>query len=509
MKDSESKMKSPEGQRLYKATEDIIKNNKFKRDLFLISIPTKIHIVSAMMLGRLLKKHYPDCHICFGGAYITISGMGEYFVNEDYCDTFITGPGERKITELLEKLKNNPKGEITARDDKRADINAEINTHPGEQELTRVVLSVGCIWGKCTFCDYPTQNAYFAIKRLDVLLKELENLIENHRKKKFYFITDAIPPGYARLLSNSIISKGWKISWAPRFLRIYREFDAELFRLMKKSGCNFKLVHVGLESFSDRALKLVNKGYTKSVAVRFFAEAEKAGIIIKQINLIYDLPGTSFMDALESVDILERFIETYERLAVFPFQLTSSSYMGKHPEKYGLEIVNKDTGKRKMPFCNNLDYIDRNGFTNDERKTIKNKLYHLHMSLKAGRKYKNLDKRKYNSIKLYSQDKVKIEVKIPSQLEKISTKNGKIYIHSDKLADDIIIESQYFLSKVNPGRWYSVEELASFKKFDNHIKRFINLQETFRYVRELLAIGYFSDVRLIDGGETSENRNLP
>jgi len=195
MSDAERKMESAEGKKMYNATEEIIKDRKFEKDLFLVSVPTKVHIISALMLGKLLKKYYPRSHICFGGPAVTVSKKGQWFVDNGYCDTFITGPGERKVAELLRKLKEKPKGEIYAAENKKIDINLEINESPSNKELTRVVLSTGCPWGKCRFCDYPNLNAYFAIKRIDILIKELENLIENHGKRNFYLITDAIPPG--------------------------------------------------------------------------------------------------------------------------------------------------------------------------------------------------------------------------------------------------------------------------------------------------------------------------
>ena len=321
----------------------------------------------------------------------------------------------------------------------------------------------------------------------------METLIKKHGKRRFSLIGETILPVYARELSAAILKKGWKIKWSPHFMKIDNGFNRNTLLLMKKSGCDFRRVFLGIDVISDSAMKYANKGYFKKDIIRFLENAEKAGIEIGTIGLIYDFPGTRFNELMEGLDILERYSNVFINVRVSKFLLMKNSEMGRHPEKYGLTII-EDAENKRNPLTRTFRFVNKNPLTDDEMKAANKRIYHIQNTCRIFRFYPKIKRREFNFVKVYKPLKWQLFVKIPKQHE-IIRKN--IVIHNSSVPiTDALIESQFFLKNTELGKWYSVEDLASFMQSRNDREEFVNLQKTFRLVRELLVIGYFEDVEL-------------
>src|SRR5262249_7581112 len=184
--------------------------------------------------------------------------------------------------------------------------------------------------------------------------------------RRFSLITEAIPPSFALKFSQLILQRGLKITWSS-FAMIDRHFTCQHFEVMAESGCEHLVV--GLETMTDRVLNLVQKYATGDDNEWFLREAHRAGIRIV-INLIPDLPTTTYEEALSCLDRLERLSETLEGVAIFPFEATQSSQIGRTPVRFGLQAVSTGQATGQAAFAeNHLQIVDA-GMSDEERRQV-------------------------------------------------------------------------------------------------------------------------------------------
>jgi hypothetical protein len=149
---------------------------------------------------------------------------------------------------------------------------------------------------------------------------------------RFTFVTESIPPAFARRMCKLILERGLKIRWTS-FAMVDRRFDRSLLELMAESGCEFLVI--GMETTVTRVLKLVHKSADREENLRFLKDAKAAGVKLR-VNLIPDLPSTTYAEALESLEDIRALADCVTSLAVFPFEPTRSSNVGRNPGKFGL-----------------------------------------------------------------------------------------------------------------------------------------------------------------------------
>ena len=89
------------------------------------------------------------------------------------------------------------------------------------------------------------------------LVDRIESVIQQTGKSGFHFVDEAAPPKLLKELALELIHRRLSISWWTN-IRFERNFSLDLCRLLAASGCI--AVSGGLESVSDRLLKLMNKG---------------------------------------------------------------------------------------------------------------------------------------------------------------------------------------------------------------------------------------------------------
>ena len=105
---------------------------------------------------------------------------------------------------------------------------------------------------------------------------------------------------------------------------------------MVNAGCEYLVI--GLETMTDRVLHLINKAATKEDNIRFSLDARAAGLGIK-VDLIADLPTTTFQEAMDSLATLRKIQDCFSHVAYYPFEVTRSSRIGREPERFGLHTV--------------------------------------------------------------------------------------------------------------------------------------------------------------------------
>ncbi|WP_455355537.1 radical SAM protein [Streptomyces sp. SYSU K217416] len=162
-------------------------------------------------------------------------------------------------------------------------------------------------------------------------------------------MTESIPPAFARRMCKLLVERGLDITWSS-FVMVDRRFDRELLELMAASGCEYLVV--GMETTITRVLKLVHKSADREENLRFLNEAHEAGVRLI-VNLIPDLPSTTYDEALQALRDVEALEHCLQAVSVFPFEATRSSRVGRAPEDFGLVVTEPEEGAWQSQFALN------------------------------------------------------------------------------------------------------------------------------------------------------------
>jgi radical SAM superfamily enzyme YgiQ (UPF0313 family) len=132
----------------------------------------------------------------------------------------------------------------------------DMSKYPRNSAYCSIEGSRGCPYS-CIFCDHSVSGNSYRTKSPKLIAEEL-SFIKRLGFNKAFFVDDefALFKEHAMRLCRIIIKKNLQMRWDAIGLRLDR-VDWETLSLMKKAGC--RQVGVGIESGSDRILKIINK----------------------------------------------------------------------------------------------------------------------------------------------------------------------------------------------------------------------------------------------------------
>jgi hypothetical protein len=171
--------------------------------------------------------------------------------------------------------------------------------------------------------------------------------------RRFSIVTEALPPAFARRMSEEILSRNLQVSWNS-FAMVDQHFEPSTLESMRRAGCEYLVV--GAEAMTDRVLRLVEKSATSAENAAFFRACRDAGIRLR-VNLIPDLPTTTRAEALDSLEAFRALRDCFESVAIFPFEATRSSRVGRDPDRYGLFVTEEGSNKGQAQYQSN--HLDR------------------------------------------------------------------------------------------------------------------------------------------------------
>jgi Radical SAM superfamily len=328
-----------------------------------ISVPMGPQLVPALLLAQLLRELRPDARIVLGGP--TLSLM-------DPHDLSIMLKRHRAVDAVVRFDGEYPLGALVAqacRDQWAPDQVAGVSSVSVDGTVTHVPPSVGpslntlpwpayqldlleqlaapswsitqargCYWGKCDYCDFVEMydgSPPYRGRSVGSFIAEMEHAVSAHHILRFEIITESIPPAFARRLSKEILTRNLDVQWNS-FAMVDRRFDADLFSLMRSAGCEYLVI--GMETMNTRLLKLVHKSADREENIRFLREAREAGIRLR-VNLIPDLPSATYAEAMAALTDVISLQDCVEGFAIFPFEATRSSKVGRDPGQFGLQVV--------------------------------------------------------------------------------------------------------------------------------------------------------------------------
>ena len=151
-------------------------------------------------------------------------------------------------------------------------------TGHGLQKFTNIFINRGCPY-ECIFCDAPVMHGRkLRARSVPMIMAELEDAVNKYGVHHVFFFDDTFTLSRDRVmqLCKEIIDRKLDLTWKTE-TRVDL-VDPELLALMKKAGC--VSISFGVESGSDRVLKVIKKAHDIAAARRGIQMCKDAGISV-------------------------------------------------------------------------------------------------------------------------------------------------------------------------------------------------------------------------------------
>jgi len=329
---------------------------------------------AAVHCARLIKQCSPDVHVTMGGPFITTHL--DALNNPDFfslVDSLIFDEGETPLERLYEEIRSgdpdlekvpgimfrSPQGEIRKKNaappldmERLAFVDYQacgLEHYPlpvAEMRLA-VRLSRGCYWQRCTFCRVGLSFCKnFQQPSIDRIFSEIEHVVRTTGVTNFFFSDESSHPLVLEQLSHKILDSGLRIAWSFH-TRIDRKLNAARVELFKQAGCNG--FQVGIETFSNRLLKVLGKGISEELIAEVLQDIR--GILPVHAYMIVGIPGETEQEANRSYEIIQEYKANglLQGAHFTLFHLLPGSDMWKNPENYGIRLGPSDPAQDCKP----------------------------------------------------------------------------------------------------------------------------------------------------------------
>ena len=368
---------------------------RFRPDVLGITIPFPGNLYAGLQCARFIKKHHPRIKVVAGGGFVNteLRELSEPAVF-DHLDFITLDDGELPFLNILKFLQGDTTAEGLTRtfmrvnqevkyldDEKGRDPSPAESGTPDYSDLpldaylslieiakpmhrlwsdgrwNKLMIAHGCYWHKCAFCDTSLDYIkHFDSAPASLLVDRIERIVARTGQTGFHFVDEAAPPALLKELALELLDRKVSISWWVN-IRFEQAFTEDLCRLLAASGCI--AVTGGLETASDRLLRLMNKGVTVRQAARACAHFIGAGIMV-HAYLMYGFPTQTEQETVDSLETVRQFFHEGLLQSAFwhLFTATVHSDVGRDPEKYQCRIIARPAGTFAR---NDLVHEDRVG----------------------------------------------------------------------------------------------------------------------------------------------------
>lgn len=466
-----------------------------------ISVPTAEQLYPALYFAAAARKRFGNqAHITLGGPLFALfnNSFFEVMLRDSEVDSVVLYEGEKPLLKLynniikgkglhdipnLVYLENDSLNFNSSKPPLRFDESAApVFSHDmvefyGDSLVLPILATRGCYWGKCTFCDYIHLSCgwkKYDVIKTDKLIDQIQQLAKDmpHGVGCFDLISECLPPSFVKRFSNDLLTRELDIDWMTH-LKIDNAFTIQHAEKMALSGC--KKVIIGVESFNDRQLKMMNKGCTMNDIIPLLKSLSNAGIQ-STINIIVDFPSTTIGEAEETLRVIKEYANLYESFNVFPFCLSEHSAVAKKPNEYSISpiAVNPDNHNRGFHY---LDFKRTSGMDGTDRKHMIDKYHQACRNHK--RHYKSVNS--LRAIKNNSSEKLQIkpnsrfleltysDLQNISNIVPIEKPDSNFILLFDLDSKQIIQtpESLYLIYKALPNSWLSFSTIKKLFFIEN------------------------------------------
>ncbi len=251
----------------------------------------------------------------------------------------------------------------------------------GAPKLVTRLCPTQCHWHKCTFCVINSAHTSEDVcATVDGEAKShVESLVRHLRSVGrfcYLILTDeAIACEVMCHFAEQVIAHDIRVSWIAR-ARVSDEFTPEVCEVLARSG--LRSIMFGVESVNDRIVRLMNKRdrlYSTGEIEAILDNCERSGIS-PHVFCLFGFPSETKREADETAAFVERNLAArpFFTFSANRFALMRGSEVYRHPEAYGIEILNEPDSVR----LGNLPFRDRgpdDRYTREEVLLLTRRLY--------------------------------------------------------------------------------------------------------------------------------------
>ena len=268
----------------------------------------------AMVVSRRVKELYPDSIVCIGGVHA--SAIPDEVMSNEHVDIVVRGEGELILPDLYRRIKEGRSftdiENISYRQNGKnvhnniASVIDDLDSLPPfpyhrftsrKYDLGFVVSSRGCPYG-CIFCsNRVTTGMKYRYRSPVSIVDDLEVLYHRHGKTFILFLDDNFLVNKKRIyaLIDEIRQRGLDNKMTFSFQARGDNADYALFKDLYSSG--FKSVFFGMETASNRIMKLIKKGETVEQCINAVRMAKELGFHVSAA-FIYGFPTETHSDRI-------------------------------------------------------------------------------------------------------------------------------------------------------------------------------------------------------------------
>lgn len=370
---------------IFKCIDELLDENVLCLGL---SVMTGEQIRSAI---RLSKRYHEKTTIVWGGVHPTILPVDT--IQAEFVDYIIRGDGEEAFLNLLtyldggnteeelflSKVNNNlsvnylndlNKSNIDFTTEKIRD--AYFLKRDGMKKVFTIETSRGCPH-RCAFCHntilghkYRTVDTQYVIKTIRFLINKYDIDGITFQEDNFFLDINRVKELVEEL--RHFEGFGWKansrISYFSRLLK-----NAEIMNSIVDSNC--RVLQFGIESGSDRILKLINKGISVNEVLEINAMLAKYNLKLRY-NFIIGFPTETVNEIENTIKLIERLLLDNPHLEP-PFVNIYTPYPGT--PIFDLAVKEGFVPPKALEEWADISWNKSNGMISDKR--VEEKIYEL------------------------------------------------------------------------------------------------------------------------------------
>lgn len=348
------------------AESAFLKLSPYLKDTKLVGFScSHYQLSSSLLLCSWIKKTYPDVRTVLGGKDCSGTLAYDLLKNMDCVDYVGFSECEVTIESLLEHLDDGKSnlynlvfrdkdGSIQKSEDKpNLSINSlpfpEYNFEEFPPALSEIILPIefgrGCPWKRCTFCPDESYNIQCQTKTAERLREEFEHYRGISEELANFFILDSDALKDKRVIIDiSRYLDGKNLNFHYAEFRAER-MDREVLAAILHFGDWVSNFQIGIETFSDGLLKLMNKGVAMLKNVEVIKAAAELNVPL-QFNLFTCYPNMTNEHLTENIRVLDMIAHLLvsDNIQIFPgeFYLPTDCPVFLNPEQFGLQKQNEN-----------------------------------------------------------------------------------------------------------------------------------------------------------------------
>ena len=287
-----------------------------KADIYIIntcSVTNESDKKSRKIINRARKNNKEACIIVMG-CYSQVSS------DEIDADIILGNKDKSKIVALIEDYFDNKEKKKLIYDLTKVEFE-DMEIHSFENH-TRAFVKVqdGCN-AFCSYCIIPYTRGRVRSKKLDSVINEVTNLVNNGYKE---IVLTGIHTGrYGTDINLSLEELLYNLVQIPGIFRIrlssieINEITPGIIKLLKENNIMAKHLHVPIQSGSNKILKLMNRRYNKEEFLSMINTLKEIPEISLTTDLIVGFPHETDEDFNETIDTLKKV--GFTKIHTFPY----------------------------------------------------------------------------------------------------------------------------------------------------------------------------------------------